>query len=550
MSRDIRAGGAFVELMLKDKRFRDGLAKNKARLKAFAAAAIKAGTVMAGLGAAAVVAGVKGFISFGDNLDKMAKRTGVSVEALSELKHAAELSGSSLATYEKGVGKLQRSLFDAERGLTTTTDALNEMNLSVEDFQGLSPEEQMNLMADGLSRIEDQSKRSALAQQLLGRAGRELLPMLQGGSAGLEEMRQAARDAGLTMSTESAAGAARLLDALTTLWSSTKAIFISLGGAVAPLAEMLVGPLQRAAAQTSHIFQAIGETVLQYKDVAAAAFTAVWETVKGAFTSIATLVGRVWSYIAGSTGETMSWFQDTVVGVLSALTFAFENWQQLGAMALVSAELSVVRFANQTVHFFGTVIPAWLGWLKDNWRDVFTDIWNITKTITVNIGKNLGELWQAIKRLATGEGWEFNWTPLTEGFESAIRELPQIAERELGPLEAGLQRELNGLAEGLVMDFEKHNREFRKSIAQFAPGEFDAAQAEIAAGGEGGAAVAAAAGGAQRTRDNVFASFSSAALMAQGQGASKDADKIVKAIHDAERRQTRELNRGERRIGP
>ena len=36
--------------------------------------------------------------------------------------------------------------------------------------------------------------------------------------------------------------------------------------------------------------------------------------------------------------------------------------------------LSVVRFANQTVHLFGTVIPTWLAWFLDNWREIFTDV--------------------------------------------------------------------------------------------------------------------------------------------------------------------------------
>ena len=54
----------------------------------------------------------------------MAKRTGFSTEALSELRFAAEQSGADLGTLEKGVKRMQSTLLDAELGLSTAVDAL------------------------------------------------------------------------------------------------------------------------------------------------------------------------------------------------------------------------------------------------------------------------------------------------------------------------------------------------------------------------------------------------------------------------------------------
>src|SRR5690554_4416022 len=76
----------------------------------------------------------------GDQIQKMALRTGFSTEALSEYKHAADLSGTSIESLENGVKRMQRSIYDAERGLSTATEALGAMGLSVDDLAGKSPE--------------------------------------------------------------------------------------------------------------------------------------------------------------------------------------------------------------------------------------------------------------------------------------------------------------------------------------------------------------------------------------------------------------------------
>src|SRR6056297_299235 len=77
------------------------------------------------LGATAALYGIaQKTANAGDEIQKMALRTGFSTEALSEFKHAAEISGTSIDSMEKGVKRMQRTLFDAERGLSTATESL------------------------------------------------------------------------------------------------------------------------------------------------------------------------------------------------------------------------------------------------------------------------------------------------------------------------------------------------------------------------------------------------------------------------------------------
>jgi hypothetical protein len=69
-----------------------------------------------GIGAAIVaplVASAKLFSGYGDQIAKMAKRTGFSVEALSELQFVASQTGTDIESLEMGVRRMQRTIYDA-----------------------------------------------------------------------------------------------------------------------------------------------------------------------------------------------------------------------------------------------------------------------------------------------------------------------------------------------------------------------------------------------------------------------------------------------------
>src|SRR5690606_38248211 len=188
---------------------------------------------------AAVGAGIFALVSktaeAGDEVQKMALRTGFSTEALSEYKHAAELSGTSLDSLERGVKRMQRTLLDAEKGSKSATDSLDALGLSIKDLQGLSPEEQFDKLAMSIASVEDPTRRAALAQEVFGRAGTELLPMLDAGAEGIAEMRQEARDLGIVFDQEAADAAAQFNDDIDRLKKGFAGMFQEIGRKLLPL---------------------------------------------------------------------------------------------------------------------------------------------------------------------------------------------------------------------------------------------------------------------------------------------------------------------------
>lgn len=241
--RGVKAGKAYVELFADDNKLVRGLRRAQRKIKAFGASVQQAGRSMAMLSAAIaapLVASVKVFTSMGDTLDKMAKRTGVSVEVLSELKFVASQTGAEFAGLENAFRRMQRSIYDASRGLSTQVDALKDLGLEYNDLAGLSPERQFKLMGEKISALEDPTRRAAIAMALMGRSGTSLLPMFENGAKGIEELQQKARDLGLTISTEAAEAAAELNDRMTALWDVVKRAAFEIGSSLVPVIEKFV----------------------------------------------------------------------------------------------------------------------------------------------------------------------------------------------------------------------------------------------------------------------------------------------------------------------
>ncbi|MEQ8790086.1 MAG: phage tail tape measure protein [Pirellulaceae bacterium] len=234
----IRAGAAYVELYTKDSRLVRGLARASKRLQAFGAGVRAMGLRVAAAGAAMLVpllGAAKLFASTGDQLEKMRARTGVSAEALSELGFAAEQGGASIDQLDRSLAAMARFSVMVERGLKTSTDLLDMLGVSVEQFKQASPEERFKLLAEAISRIEDPSLRAGIALNVFGRSGRELLPMLAGGRASIEALQKEARRLGITMTDEDATSAAELTDAMNRLKRQLQAVVVQIGAALAPV---------------------------------------------------------------------------------------------------------------------------------------------------------------------------------------------------------------------------------------------------------------------------------------------------------------------------
>ncbi len=135
---------------------------------------------------AGLTAIAKGSIDAADNLNDMSQRTGVAVESLSRFGQAAQDSGSSIEGVAKGMGQLAKRITDPS---SAASKALFGIGVATRDAQGKvrSLDAVMLEISDRFAKMPDGAEKSALAMQLFGKSGVELIPMLNQGRAALEQ---------------------------------------------------------------------------------------------------------------------------------------------------------------------------------------------------------------------------------------------------------------------------------------------------------------------------------------------------------------------------
>ena len=202
-------------------------------------------------GALALAGGVRMFtgaigdaIDLGDRLEKLNQSTGVSVETLSALDHAAELSGTSFETLAKSIGKMQKGMHDAEQGLKAQADTFKALGVPVTDADGKLRDTEQTLLdlADRFNQMEDGTKKSALAMQVFGRAGAEIIPFLNQGRDGIAAMLKEGREFG-GWTLETAKQAAAVNDNLTRMSRAGHGVAVSIAQELLPQFEEFTGSL-------------------------------------------------------------------------------------------------------------------------------------------------------------------------------------------------------------------------------------------------------------------------------------------------------------------
>lgn len=197
----------------------------------------KIGLAMTAMGVSMLVAMGKmvgSYAKAGDEVAKMAKRTGLGTEALSEMRYVAQICGTELGSIEKAVKRMSRAIVDADRGLETYARSFRELGLDIAALKNMKPEDAFWTIADAIGGVENELTRAALAQEIFGRAGTDLLPMLGETTESLDALKQKAHDLNLVFDEEHAAAAEAYVDAMTDMKGALNGLKNALAESVMP----------------------------------------------------------------------------------------------------------------------------------------------------------------------------------------------------------------------------------------------------------------------------------------------------------------------------
>lgn len=230
--------------------------------------AAKWGAAIVG-GASAAVGGLLAVTNktaeYADEIDKLSERTGINREELQRWKYAAAQSGADIGKLEVGIKTLSGYMDDAMNGSKKATDAFAALGISVDDLRNKSQEEIFEEVMKSLGDMEQGATRNAIGADLLGRSYTELLPLLNAGSDGMQELKDRADELGIVMSEEAVKANVTFGDTLQDIKESFGGIVRGLTDSFLPMmqqfADFIVANMPLIHEMLGNVFSGLGEAV-------------------------------------------------------------------------------------------------------------------------------------------------------------------------------------------------------------------------------------------------------------------------------------------------
>jgi hypothetical protein len=228
--------GADADDLLKELKKADAGFGSMGRNIKIAHDAVKAFTGAAAAAGAAISAVVLHASHSADQMNKMAQSAGIATSTFSEYAYAARLGDVDTQAFAVSLSKLNRAIADAGVTADDTNRFFKALGIQVLDNTGhlKSADQVLDQVADAFAGMEDGAGKSAIAVGIFGKAGAQMIPMLNEGAAKIKALREEARELGVSIDSHVGRQAEEFNDNLTRLGQAAQGLGNKLTAALLP----------------------------------------------------------------------------------------------------------------------------------------------------------------------------------------------------------------------------------------------------------------------------------------------------------------------------
>lgn len=393
-------------------------ASNKAQgfgnmLKGGLAGAAKAGGVaLAAVGAAGIAAttafvkGAAGVAAYGDNIDKMSQKMGMSASAYQEWDAVMQHSGTSMETMKASMKTLANA---AETG----SEAFTKLGISQEELANMSQEQLFERTISALQNVEDETERTYLAGKTLGRGATELGALLNTSAEDTQKMRDRVHELGGVMSDDAVKAAAAYQDSLQDMRTAMSGISRGMLSEMLPsmtkvmdgLTEIFAGNSDKGIGLVTEgingVFGKINEAVPKFLQIGGSIVKALGKALVSNIPNILSAGAKI--------------ITSLITGVLSAVPGLINAGIQMGGQLVdaISAALNE-RFPalggafDSLVEIAGNAIQAIKDFWAENGEEILakaSEVWENVKTAVSTAVEAIGVVIQTVIDVAK-ELWD------------------------------------------------------------------------------------------------------------------------------------------------
>ena len=256
------------------------------KLKSGLATAAKvSAAAIAAVGTAAGVAGAKIWslanetAAYGDTIDKNSQKMGMTAEAYQEWDFVMQHCGTSITS-------MQASMKTLATAAETDNKAFKALGITQKQIASMSQEELFAETIKGLQNCTDETERTYLAGQLLGRGATELGALLNMSAEDTEALIQQCHDLGIVMSDDNVKASAAFQDALQNARQSVSGMKYGLVSELLPGFTTFLDGFSESVAGVDGGIEKMGEGMSQLFSNLGTTFTSAKDTISRVISQI------------------------------------------------------------------------------------------------------------------------------------------------------------------------------------------------------------------------------------------------------------------------
>lgn len=259
---------------------------------------------------------ITGAAEYGDTIDKMSQKMGMSSDAYQEWDFVLQHCGASIESLKPAMKTLATA---AENG----SDAFAQLGISQEQIAGMSQEQLFDATIAGLQNVTDETQRTYLAGKLLGKGATELGPLLNTSADDVADMRAQVHDLGGVMGSDAVKAAAAYQDSLQNMQYAFSGLKNNISGELLPtltlimdgVTKMLTGGGDEVAAAVGDLVVSLsGQLTAQAPRMMSVAMTFIAALVTGLLSALPDLTGTAIELV----GALLLGIADQLPGIITA----------------------------------------------------------------------------------------------------------------------------------------------------------------------------------------------------------------------------------------
>lgn len=270
----------------------------------------------------ALVDGVKSTAQYGDEIDKTSQKIGFSASAYQKWDYAMQIAGTSMQNCSMGLKTMTNKIDDALNGSSNAIEMFDKLGISVDDLKGKTREDIFGMVVSGLQNTSDELTKAAIANDVFGRSGQELMPLFNQTTEGTQKLLEEAEKYGMVMSDEAVENSAAFNDSLTKMQKTMDGVKNKIFAELLPGFSTVMDGFSDLAAGQDGASKKIADGVNEIVDKINKILPKVVETIVGIIPKLLPVVGKILTSVVNALSSNLSIIVGGILKLLPGLLLA------------------------------------------------------------------------------------------------------------------------------------------------------------------------------------------------------------------------------------